>query len=119
MFFPNFMDFLNALPTFIGIAAFIPMLVQLGKAVKIVKDGASQKWHEGLQLLFVGGLWLVGTFLPNFDLGIVDTLAGNLAGVGLAIIPLIPTAFAIGKKVYDWVRGGILGLSFSLRKASA
>ena len=95
----------------VGFGSLIGLLINLGKSVKIIKDGQSQNWAMGLNLLLLVVMYL-GGFL-GFDMAFFDGIAGQIASVGVAVLELI-SMIAGSKAYHSAVRSvPVIGRSFS------
>lgn len=104
-------DLVGVAAALAGFGAMISLIVNVGKAVGIIKDGQAQTWVTGMNLLLVAGLYVGG--LVGYDLAGLDGMAGSLAEIGIAVF-----SFMIqmkGSQQFHWqVRGTpMIGKSFS------
>lgn len=70
-----------------GWAALVTFLVGLGKQFGIVKAGQAGIWNAGLNLVGAGGLYYIINY-TTVQPGEVDTLLGQVAAIGVAIVAL-------------------------------
>lgn len=77
---------LVALP---GFAAVVAALVNIGKAVGLVKDGYAAIWATGLNLLGLVALFVATLVVPDFDILTADTLLGQLAQLGGLVLSIV------------------------------
>jgi len=119
----DFVEFLKAcaalFATLVGIASLIVLLVNVGKAFKLVKDGTADIWFKSLNLLAFVLLVVQQLFFPQFDLLKLDKIAGLLAQLGQYVLPMVltvlfPVANQFGGYLYSQVRGvPFFGMSHS------
>lgn len=69
-----------------GIGALLALLINVGKAFGIVKDGDAPKWSAGLNLAGVAALFILRIVKPGFDLAPADSAVGAFVA---AISPLV------------------------------
>jgi hypothetical protein len=75
-----------------GVAGVIAALVNVGKVVKIVKDGQAANWATGLNLIALGVLFYLKVFRPELGaefLGVVDQNAGVVAQIITLVLGLV------------------------------
>jgi hypothetical protein len=95
-----------------GFAVLVPVLVSWGKIFGLVKDGQSQEWATGLNLL--AGVVALGFRLAGY----ADQLPGLDASAGLVAQALAQALVFIGQMgistfSYSKLRGTFLGYTFS------
>lgn len=72
-----------------GVSALVAVLVNLGKVLKIVKDGTANQWAAGLNLAAFVGLVAFGVFKPDLSMEILSGYAGQIATVLLFVLGFI------------------------------
>jgi len=98
-----------------GIAALVTVLVNIGKLVHLVKDGTSQYWSAGLNLLAFTVLVVLGIFRPDLTTVFLDATAQQIATILLFVLGFVTQLFT-SPKVYTLLRDGdvpLIGKSFS------
>jgi hypothetical protein len=73
----------------LGLAAFIALLVNVLKLLKVVKDGTADKWVAGFNLAGMLVIYLLGIFKVQVDLEGVDAQFAELAVVGNFILQYV------------------------------
>ena len=99
----------------LGIAALVTVLVNLGKLVHLVKDGTSQYWSAGLNLVAFITLVVLGIFRPDLTTVFLDATAQQIATVLVFVLGFV-AQLSTSPKVYTLLRDGdvpIIGKSFS------
>lgn len=92
-----------------GLGSLISILVNLGKLVGIVKDGTSDMWFKGLNLLAFIAVAIVYWVNVPVDFGQVDEVLKVLASV----LGLVVQLFG-GKVAYNTIKGTpFVGFSYS------
>lgn len=98
-----------------GSAAAIAALVNTGKAVGLVKDGAAPTASLLLNVLLFVGVALAGVFAPALDLSKLDGIAGDLAQI-LTLVLGIATQLGLTKKSAEALKGlPVIGFSHSAK----
>ena len=95
-----------------GIAAFVAVLINLGKVVGIVKDGTSAKWSLGLNSVLFALVVIAGLFAAPIEQSTIDTVARVLAAVLGFILQLITSPF-VHTKLVD-AELPVIGRSFTV-----
>ena len=97
----------------VGYAAFVVFIVNLLKGFGVVKDGQSQNWIAGFNLLGLIGLFAIHVFMPETDISAIDVQIGKFVEFALYLLAYI--AQMLGSKVtYIAVRNvPVIGKSFS------
>jgi hypothetical protein len=72
-----------------GFAAFIAIVINIGKAFHIVKDGTAANWSAALNLVGLVAFVVVKIVRPEFDWSIVDTQLGAIANVLTVLLSYI------------------------------
>lgn len=72
-----------------GFAALIAVIVNVLKAVGVVKDGTAQTWSAGLNLAGLIAMFVLRIFRPDFDLAGIDEQAAQLANVVTVLLAYI------------------------------
>lgn len=99
-----FENILLELSALIGFAAFVSVLVNVLKAVGVVKDGYADKWVAGFNLAGVLALFVVRLFIPDFDPLLIDSTLKEVAVIGAYILSFV--SMLLGSKLtYLAVRG--------------
>lgn len=97
----------------IGIAAAISMVIGLMKTFGWVKDGQSQTWSAGLNLLGLAAFFYVKTAYPNVDMQQVDTAVGNFVNVATIVISYV-VSLGVSKLTYVATKNvPLIGKSFT------
>lgn len=73
----------------IGFGALIAVLINIGKALKIVKDGTATIWSTGLNLIGFIVLVVLRVVQPDFSFESLDPVAQNIATVLSSIFGII------------------------------
>ena len=102
----NLQAYILIFTAFVGIPALIAVLINIGKLVKLVKDGSAQTWAKWLNLVVFVGLFVVVTFFPDLDLKGLDALAQLIADLGIYVLALVGTGIGVSGKV----NGALTGL---------
>ncbi len=96
-----------------GAGALIAALVNVGKAVGLVKDGQAGKWSLGLNLAGLVALALVLNFAPGADVAHMDAVASQVAAALVAILSLV-VQLGASRATHAIVRGmPLVGTSHS------
>lgn len=72
-----------------GFGALVVVLVNLGKAFKLVKDDQAPFFVNVLNVLFAIAIWALATFFPSVDLGGLDELFASVSGVLTTFLPAL------------------------------
>lgn len=98
-----------------GFAAFVPALINLLKYLGVVKEGDANGWQSLLNsflfLIFIG----LRILLPDFDVGIADTIFAQIAAVIVAVLTWLGQ-FGISRFAYSRLwrgRAGVFGFYHS------
>jgi hypothetical protein len=108
------MTFLELVPLFTGLIgwpALVTALVNVGKTVKIVRDGTAASWSLVLNVLGFG-LMYAGV-ITGVDFAEIDATFGALA-TALVAISTFMVQLGVSSRLHQFVRGiPILGAAFS------
>ena len=108
------MELLTQFSTLVGVAAFIGLLINVGKVAGIVKDTTAQNWSAGLNILGMIGLLALKLFKPELDVSVIVSAAGQIAAAGVVILGLL-VQLGVSKITNFFVKGvPVIGKSFSL-----
>lgn len=105
-----------------GVAAAMTMLVNLGKRVNIVKSGTADQWVKGMNFVALLGLWALGKYFPDVSIAGVDSLAAQVAEIGVTVLAWFPVANRISGATHTYIKGtALLGASsdYNAEKDSA
>lgn len=106
------MDYTQIVNTLLGLAglgALISILVNVLKVIGIVKDGYSELWYKGLNLLAFVGVAVVYLLEVEVDWSQVDEWLKMLAG----LLGLVVQIFG-GKITYNTIKGTpFIGFSYT------
>ena len=99
----------------IGVSKLVTVLVNLLKLTGLVKDGTSDRWAAGFNLLAFIALVLLGVFRPDLTMKVLDGYAGQIAAILLFILGFVSQM--IGSKTgHDALSAAnipLIGKSFS------
>jgi hypothetical protein len=96
-----------------GAGSAISLLINVGKSVGIVKDGTSQNWSAGLNLVLLIGLLAANVYKPGIDLAGVDKQVSDFVQVGVVIFTYI-LQLAASKAANQAIQGvPVAGKSFA------
>lgn len=100
-----------------GVAGLLVLIVNLGKAVKLIPDGSASKVLAWLNVAAFIALGLLGVFRPDIALGELDNIAVQVTTVLLFIVGFFVQT-GVQAPIYDSIRGkyGPLGASYSLAR---
>jgi hypothetical protein len=91
-----------------GLAALLPAIINVLKKLGVVGEGEADGWQAMINaflfVIFVG----LRIFLPNLDVGVVDSVLFQIAAVITAILSFFGQ-FAISRLAYKKVWKGRLG----------
>ena len=88
----------------VGFAALVSLLINVLKAVGVVKDGTADKWVAGFNLAGVLALLVIKKFFPELQIKPIDNAMGEIAVIGSYILSYV--VMLLGSKVtYIAVRG--------------
>lgn len=91
-----------------GLGGFVSMLVNILKMVGVVKDGTSDKWFEGINLLAFAVVAVIFFLNVNIDWAQVDDWLKVLSMLFGLVIQLLG-----GRVTYNTLRGiPVIGYSF-------
>jgi hypothetical protein len=108
-------QFAPAFAALVGVPLFITVLVNIGKKANIIKDGQAGKVSQWINLVAFLGLFFTKVFAPDFDLVVLDGIAGSLAELGAAALALIPIWIKLSGQFHGALRGlPLVGKSHSL-----
>ena len=95
------------------------MLINVLKLVGIVKDGTSQKWSLGLNLIGIVLMASFRVFYPHIVMEELDPMIADLATITTMILTFV-SQLGISKLTNEIVRGSpIIGKSYSQDKIDA
>jgi len=99
----------------VGVSALIAALINLLKAIKVVKDGDAPQWSAGLNLAAFIGLVAFGVFRPGLAMSILDGYAGQIAMVVLFILGFLTqiTGSSVAHEQLKTAEVPVIGTSFS------
>ena len=104
-------DLLTQLTSLAGLGALIAALLGIFKHLGWAKDGTSQNWSTGLNLIALIGLYVAKVY--SFDLGGADNLAASLAVILPAVVKLF-TMLLGSKAGYAALKGvPLVGKTYS------
>jgi len=95
-----------------GVAAFVTVLVNVLKALHVVKDGASDKWALGLNTVFFTVFVFLGLFKAPIEQNAIDEIARVAAAVLGLILQWITSPLVHSKLVGL----PLVGKSYSLQR---
>lgn len=106
-------DILLLIAGLAGLGGFISVLVNLLKAVGIVKDGTSEKWFQILNLLAFVGVMVVYLLQIQMDWGKLDDWLILLSALIGYVVQILG-----GQLTYQTIGGKapVIGFSFSKRE---
>lgn len=97
------------------LGGFISVLVNIGKALKVVKDGTGDQWFQGLNIL---AFLVVGTILV-FKVPVDWTAVNVVLGVLISILGFV-LQLITGKGTYVVTKGlPLIGYSYSEKAEKA
>lgn len=108
------------LGTLLGFAAFVSMLINVGKWIHwvrdgvihyLIPDGSADKWVAGLNLLGVVALYITRLVVPDFQIVEIDTVLGEVALAGTYILGFV--SMLIGSKITYFGTKGLPGIGTS------
>lgn len=98
---------------FLGAAALIAILINIGKHFALIKDGDAPKWSAGLNLLAIMGMVASQFIWPETSLKIIDTQLGLLAAIGAFVFDYV-IQLGFSKLSHEAVKGvPVIGTSFT------
>ena len=111
-------DLLGQYVLLTGVAAFVPALINFGKFIGLVKDGTSDQWSAGLNL--VGFVLFGGAKIFGLDVSHYDAILGSVAPIILAILGLF-LQFGVSGVIHRQSLAGlpVIGKSYSLAGTKA
>lgn len=96
-----------------GLGALVSMLVNALKKINVVKDGTSEQWIQGVNLLAFVGVAITYLFNIPIDWGAVNVIIGSLVGLFGAVLQLLAS-----KGTYAVTKGmPVIGYSYSTSKS--
>ena len=101
-----------------GATALGVVLVNIGKAVGLVKDGAAPQASSILSVLFAVTIWILTLAVPNFEIAALDAKLGDFSGIMITLTPVIIMVWKyLAPKFHDAIKNvGWMGYSFSLQE---
>jgi hypothetical protein len=112
------MDFLNLVNTLLamgGFASLVAIVINVLKAVKVVKDGQAGLWSAGLNLGGLILLYVLKIYDPEFDTDVINTHMAQIAEI-LSLVFAYVMQFFITKTTHGVLSDGkapVIGKSFS------
>jgi Mg2+/Co2+ transporter CorB len=96
-----------------GVGSLVAVLVNIGKAVGLVKDGQAPMYTTGAGLLVMVILFIAGIIKPDFDVAGTDTVVGQVAQILSMIFSLVWPLIS-ARLTHNAIKGTpILGKSYS------
>ncbi len=103
---------LNSYALLPGVAAFVVVVVNVLKTLKVVKDGTADKWALGLNVALFAG-YVVTTQFFNYDVEGFDEILSGVAGVPAAMLGLVGQ-LVVSRGLHAGMRGiPVVGKSHS------
>jgi len=97
----------------LGFAALVSIIVNVLKYFGVVKDGTSDKWVAGFNLVAVIALYVTRLFIPDFDPVPIDTILGEVAVVAGYLFTFVVMIFG-SKFTYENLKHlPVVGKTFS------
>lgn len=116
----NLQEYIVVFTAFVGVPALITVLINIFKGFGIVKDGKALAWVKWLNVGFFVGVYLVKTFIPEFDLAWFDSVAVLVSELGIALLAVIGTGIGVSGRVYGALKGiPLIGYSYTLNSPSS
>jgi len=73
------------------------------KGKPLVKNGMADTWFKGLQVVVLVGMTAIKFYSPDFDLGLLNTFAADLANTyGALALILVPFSVRFGDYLYKF-----------------
>ena len=88
-----------------GVGALVAVLVNIGKAAGLVKDGQAQNYSTGINLAALVALFGLKVFAPQVDVANLDATAAQVAQVAITVFGLLAQLY--GAK---WAHGALAGV---------
>lgn len=96
-----------------GLAAFVTVVINALKMTGVIKDGTTQTWVTGANLLVLVVLFAVKSFYPQVNFPAVDQVFGSLASV-LTFALALSGQLLVSKGTHVALRGvPVVGTSLS------
>ena len=96
-----------------GVAAFVAVLINIGKTIGVVKDGSSQQWSLALNVIGFLGFIALGVFTPDISIEGLDQNAATLANILLSLLGLF-VQLGVSRGTHNTLKGlPLVGKSFS------
>lgn len=77
----------------VGVAALVTVLINILKALGVVKDGTAGQWSAVLNLIFFGVLVYFGVFQPQIATQVLDGYAGQIAMILVFVLGYLAQIF--------------------------
>lgn len=87
-----------------GVGALIAFLVNIGKAVGLVKDGSAPTWSAGLNLAALALLLVTRTYRPDVDIQAVDQQVMDFVNVGVVVFSYV-LQLVSSKGTHKFIKG--------------
>ena len=102
---------LQQLATLSGVAAFITVVINWLKVLKVVEDGDAPTWSLGFNLIALVGLFFANVL--KFNVAGLDNIAATIAQIAALVLSLF-VLLGVSKVVHGIARGlPLIGKSFS------
>jgi|GEM_PF-1561329 len=88
---PDFLAVITKFLTMGGFAALVAILINVLKALKVVKDGTAGTWSAGLNLLGLVGMYIYQVVTPGADITLIDQHLGAIAQIMSGIFSYVYT----------------------------
>ena len=98
-------DFIFLFGALVGIPAVITVVINVLKKVGLVKDGQGEQWSQWMNFVSFVGLFVLGQFFPEVDLGAVDEFALQIADLGAFALALLPIGMKVSGAAHDAMAG--------------
>lgn len=98
-----------------GVSRLIAVLVNLFKAIHVVKDGTADKWAAAMNLLAFIALVALGVFRPGLTMEILDGYAGQIAMVLMLVLGFVAQMTG-SKSAHDQLKAAgipLIGMSYN------
>ncbi len=102
---------LQQFATLSGVAAFVTVVINWLKVLKVVEDGDAPTWSLGLNLAALVGLFFANVL--KFNIAGLDNIAATIAEIAALVLSLF-VLLGVSKVAQTVVRGlPVIGKSFS------
>jgi hypothetical protein len=110
-------QFVLELITLGALSALVMLMINIGKAVGLVKDGTADKWSMMLSLAVLVGAIVLKVFNPDLLASSIYETVNYIIYVAVVVFAFVGIQLPTAATIYEYVRGlPFIGYSYSSEK---